>query len=317
MTSRRYSAFGLTLESAVDLPELSPSSRAPDWSIIREARPAPELRATPLGAEFVYDGVMVRSYANGDVVRLQFDDTGAFDINPATRVIAWYPGPNTAEAAVRADLLGRVIAFAAHAEGSLTLHASAVSIGGKAIAFVGQKHAGKSTLALALVRAGARLLTDDLLIVRLRGGCALAQPGVQRVRLWEDSARALNAHASAAHGAKPTLDRLTPDELESNEVPLTACYVLEAAGAGSPDPVSRVRLTSVEAALSCIRFCKLGALAGGPVGHSVLDRAVELTRSVPVFRAIVRRELSSIGRTASVFRGWYGSAQYAAAGEVR
>ncbi len=69
---------------------------------------------------------------------------------------------------MRADLLGRVMALAAHADGRLTLHASAVSVAGRAVAFVGPKHAGKSTLALALVRKGARLLTDDTLVVRLQ-----------------------------------------------------------------------------------------------------------------------------------------------------
>jgi hypothetical protein len=161
LTVPRYSAFGFTLESAVDLPELATSSRSPDWWITRERGQAPEIPATFLGAETVYDGVMVRSYSSGDALRLEFDDTGTFDVRPAARLIAWYPGSNTSETAIRADLLGRVVAFAAHADGHMTLHASAVSINGRAIAFLGPKHAGKSTLALALVREGARLLTDD------------------------------------------------------------------------------------------------------------------------------------------------------------
>jgi len=164
---RRYTAFGFTLESAVDLPELPSSSRAPDWWITRESGQPPEFPATLLGAETVCDGVMVRSYSYGDALRLVFDDTGTFDVRPVARRIAWYPGSNTSDAAIRADLLGRVIAFAAHADGHLTLHASAVSIDGRGIALVGPKHAGKSTLALALVREGARLLTDDLLVVRM------------------------------------------------------------------------------------------------------------------------------------------------------
>jgi hypothetical protein len=301
----------------VELLELATSSRPPDWWITREGGQPPAISATLLGEETVYDAVVVRSYSDGDVLRLEFDDTGTFDIRPATRRVAWYPGANTSEAAIRADLLGRVIAFAAHADGHLTLHASAVSIDGRAIAFVGPKHAGKSTLALALVREGARLLTDDLLVVRMGRTSGWAQPGVQRVRLWEDSARALDAAVSGEARGKPTVDRLTADELEPREAPLDACYVLEAAPEGSSELVTRVRLASVPAALACVRFSKLGALAGGPEGPVILDRAGELTRVVPVFQALVRRDLPALEQTAAAFIAWHSAARSSVTGGVR
>ncbi len=48
----------------------------------------------------------------------------------------------------------------------LTLHASAVGIDDRIVAFVGESGVGKSTLAWALVKAGADPVSDDLLPIR-------------------------------------------------------------------------------------------------------------------------------------------------------
>ena len=48
----------------------------------------------------------------------------------------------------------------------LTLHASAVTINGSTIAFVGASEVGKSTLAWELVKAGATAVADDLACIR-------------------------------------------------------------------------------------------------------------------------------------------------------
>lgn len=305
----RYAAFGYTIESAIELPELEPATgdRHPDWQV-SVGMGAPPTTNASFAADRVYGDVYVRAFALDDGLRLAFDDTGIFDIQSVSRRIVWYPGASVTDAAFRADLLGRVMALAAHVDGHLALHASAVSIGGRAVAFLGPKHAGKSTLALALVRLGARLLTDDSLIVRLDAGTAWAAPGVHRVRLWNDSARALGATVSDMRGAKPTVDRLAPNELETEPVPLDACYILEASPELLPGALRCERLSAVRGALAQMRFSKLGALAGGGVGAALLDRVASLTRTVPVLTATVGRDLTSLHEVAARFVAWRGSA---------
>jgi hypothetical protein len=303
----RYAAFGYTIESAIELPELEPATvdRPPDWRVVVAQGAPTQTAGDPFGTDHVYGDVYVRAFAVGHGFRLAFDDTGSFDIDPAGRRIVWYPGLTVADTAFRADLLGRVMALTAHVDGHVALHASAVSIDGRAVAFLGPKHAGKSTLALALVRLGARLLTDDTLIVRLDGGTARAVPGVQRIRLWNDSARALRACVSDARGTKPTVDRLEPNELETEPVPLDVCYVLEASGELPAGTVRRERIPAVHAALAQVRFSKLGALAGGVVGPALLDRVANLTRTVPVLTATVGRDLASLNAVAARFLTWH------------
>jgi hypothetical protein len=265
----------------------------------------------PIGSDTVFGSVQVRAFMSAHAARLAFDDTGTFDVLPAERIIAWYPGPAENAAAVRADLLGRVMALAAHVDGALALHASAVSIDGVAIALLGPKHAGKSTLALSLVRVGARLLTDDTLVVRLdNSGAVWASPGVQQVRLWDDSARALDFTSRGELGAKPTIDSLARIQLESMDVRLDACYVLHAAAGDDNAPARRERMAPVQAALSCVAFSKLGALAGGSEGTVVLDRSARLVATVPVYTAEVPRNLTRLGAVATAFLEWtrHGSA---------
>ena len=302
-----YAAFGAQLNCAFELPELDPTSlsfpRA--WTVDVRDAPAPSIETELVGIDTVCESVLVRAFVAPGLLRLEFDDTGIFDVRAADRGITWYPGKRPDATAMRADLLGRVMALAAHADGGLALHASAVAIHGHAVGFLGPKHAGKSTLAMALVRRGGRLLTDDTLVLRFDGGVAWATPGVQRVRLWPDSARALGAHAENAT-VKPTLDRLPQQSLQTADVPLSACYVVAPADAASADLVSRQQLSSIRAAVACVGFSKLGSLAGGEQSAVVLDRAARLTRMIPVYEAIVHRDLTRLDAIADVLLAWHG-----------
>ena len=60
------------------------------------------------------------------------------------------PSPDADERAVRLCLLGPIVALIPHQRGRLILHASAVAVGGDAIAFLGGQGWGKSTIAAAL-----------------------------------------------------------------------------------------------------------------------------------------------------------------------
>jgi len=303
----RYSLFGIELECDFQLPELSDRQvgSGPVWRVETRFTSPPAWSSPPIGSEPIHGAVMARAFRSSDELRLAFDDTGTFDVRASERTILWYPGPEANEPAVRADLLGRVLSLAAHAEGRLALHASAVSVDGHAIAFLGPKHAGKSTTALALVTAGARLLADDAVVVRVdESGTPWAAAGVQRPRLWVDSVRALRLQAGPSEGEKPTLDPLPREQLQPVEVPLRACYVLNpvsAAGAA----VVRNELSPVHAALAFVQFSKLGALLGGSEAPLVLDRAATLAGAVPTYMVDVARDLRLLDSVAEQVLHWH------------
>ena len=93
---------------------------------------------------------------------------------------------------VIAYLLGPVLGFMLRLRGVLVLHASAVALNGQALAIVGARGAGKSTLAAELCRHGCQALSDDIAALTWSADQrVLVQPGYPRLRLWPESADAL------------------------------------------------------------------------------------------------------------------------------
>jgi hypothetical protein len=303
-----YAAFGVRLDCEFELPELESDAVAsgPAWRVEMGRGAAPATALTLVGSERVFGIVDVRAYVADSSARLEFDDTGTFDVIYNERLIRWHPRATPNMAAVRADLLGRVMALAAHHDGHLVLHASAVSTDEGVVALLGPKQAGKSTLAMALVRRGARLVTDDTLVIRLdANGRVAAVPGVQRIRLWPDSARALGASAVSIEGAKPTIDDIPTESLERAERPLSACYLVHPVVPTDSGAFCRRALSEVQATLVAISCAKLGALGGSRLAIEMLDRATQLARVVPSFVADVPRDLNSLESVAVELMQWH------------
>lgn len=90
-------------------------------------------------------------------------------------------------------MLQPVLNAALHLLSVPCLHASAVSVRGRAALFLGPSGAGKSTTAAALARQGYTLLSDDVAALDQRGRAdgVWVQPGYPRLRLSPDTARSL------------------------------------------------------------------------------------------------------------------------------
>ncbi len=84
-------------------------------------------------------------------------------------------------------LAGSVYAAIAAINGFLPVHASAVEIGGVAIAFTGAAGAGKSTTVAGLRQRGLPIVADDTVVLDMSGPRPLVLPGHKRLKLWPDS----------------------------------------------------------------------------------------------------------------------------------
>lgn len=89
---------------------------------------------------------------------------------------------------VEIHLLGHVFAIWLESRGVAALHASAVVVGERAMAFLAGNKAGKSSLAASLMQAGYPLLTDDILPLECTGDGVRGRPGYPQMRLWPDQA---------------------------------------------------------------------------------------------------------------------------------
>ena len=74
-------------------------------------------------------------------------------------------------------LIGQPLPAAAVLQGLEILHASAVILAGRAVALTGRPTAGKSSLAINLLRRGVPFLTDDIVALEPAGRHVLAHPG--------------------------------------------------------------------------------------------------------------------------------------------
>jgi hypothetical protein len=314
---RDYQVFGGALRSDIEFPELRTiESDAPSWTL-RTIAAAPDITSAQLlGQAEILPGFHVKLFSHERGFRFVFDDTGTFDITDSGREIAWAAGPHFEESWVRADVTGRVMAVALHASGHLCLHGSAVAARSGAIAFLAPKFHGKSTLALALTRAGAKLLTDDLVPVDPRTPIQ-AVPGVHQVKLWQDSASHFGVERETPRpGSKHLLHDFDDTMLSNDRTPLAAIYLLAPIiveeGAAAPT-VTRARMHSVASALALVRHSMMGSMLSGIEAQRVIDRATTVAEAVPVYQLAVTAGMERIGETVDQLLAWHGGAAVAGA----
>jgi hypothetical protein len=307
----QYLVFGGTLQSDLDFPELSPSDGGDlRWTLTtRPGVPAPPDGSTLLGTDEVHGDITVQLYRTPSGYWLQYSDTGSFEITGEGRHLTWHRPPDTPTLVryAQMDVLGRVIPMAIHAEGQLNLHGSAVFTGKESIGFLAPKLHGKSTLALALVRGGAKLLTDDTLVVDTRSA-PIALPGVHAMRLWSDSADRLMGDAAPE---APSNDKLIVSDIPMEQrmqlpSPLGALYLLQPVKAEpGRTAVSRRQLSPMEGALALVGHGKLTPLLGKGQSAVTLERASAIARKVPVYALSVVRDYDRLPEVVGQLLEWH------------
>lgn len=197
-----YSVFGLTLQCSSPLPHLDAQETtegeilevelgsvprgllapAEKWRTIFESGQLDD-RGEPL--------LRFSRHREDDVFRFSYCDGTEFFIERAgARIWARWTPPSTLEDAAT-YLLGPVLGFVLRLRGMIALHASAVVIDDRAVAFAGPQGAGKSTLAAAFAQLGYPVLTDDVTALKPSAGELLAQTDCSLVRLWPESSEML------------------------------------------------------------------------------------------------------------------------------
>jgi hypothetical protein len=179
-----YHVFGLRIASAVPLRNLAAlldtSGADPDVTIqIAAADDIPEREGRP---QFDVD-------ENG--VTLTMHGTARYRVEAGRRVTVT-PHRSASERNVVLYLLGSVVGILCHQRRLIPLHASAILVNGRAIAFCGHSGIGKSTLVSHLAARGHEMLCDDVCVVKFDdSGLPLAFPGLPTARLWRDAAEHL------------------------------------------------------------------------------------------------------------------------------
>jgi hypothetical protein len=181
---------------------------------------------------------------------------------------------------------GNVLAHALAADGLLALHASAVEVGGRALAIVGPSGAGKSTLAALLCAEGARLVADDVLRVDATGAGAVCYPGTRGLRL-RPAATSLRRGIEAA-AVEETADgrtRVLPTRRVEAPLKLHAALVPEPSRETRSLEVRR--LGAMEGLHELLRHPRLAAWRTPEPIARLFELTGDIAAALPVYRATV------------------------------
>jgi hypothetical protein len=145
--------------------------------------------------------------------------------------IAYDLDPEGDGARVAAYIIGVAMALVLHQRGFLVLHGSAIEHQGRSFAFVAPKFHGKSTISAALQARGCRLVTDDLIAVKLgANGVPVVMPGYPFSKVWPDAFAALGEDHEQSpkfiEGFEKRLRSVQPEGLATGPSPLKRVYVL-------------------------------------------------------------------------------------------
>jgi hypothetical protein len=273
-----YSIFGLTVRSQLPFGEFFQEAdleNAADvevrWGVVDVGETAPAGYSTsPAGT------------------LLRVPRTGAFLIRQGREIIVSID-PEGSERNLRLFLLGSAFGALLHQRGLLPLHANAVEIDGRAVAFSGHSGAGKSTMAAWFHDRGHRILSDDVCVIATDAdGKAVAYPGIPRLRLWREALEASGRSADEYQRSFDDMDKYDVPTLEqrrSEPLTLDRIYMLRKADDGPA--VGRItRLSGVEAVDALVSNTYRGGYLSmiGRTGEHLMA-CVRIAKAVPVYAA--------------------------------
>jgi hypothetical protein len=222
-------------------------------------------------------------WVHGDHACYALQGVGVFLIS-AGKHIRVEPHEGVTEEALRLCILGPALALALLQRGFFTLHASAVSIEGGAVAFLGGHGWGKSTMAAMLRARGYPVVSDDL--TTLEWGKDTVIPSFPQLKLWPDAIGALGKASHEFPQVHPDVDKRAlrfTEGFAPDPLPLRRLYLL---AVGHPTTIETLRPMQVFEELMRHWY---GARFG-PALFDALDlrahflRVSRLARTVPVRR---------------------------------
>jgi hypothetical protein len=250
---------------------------AHDWHVRQEWR-------DPRGTLLAYGGL------EEGRCWMHWPTAGTFCFPPGTGGVTLYRSPGASDDDIHDTFLRGVLPVVFIARGYEALHASAVSLNGRVVAFAAESGTGKSTLAAAVAGTQGGRWADDTTLWSMAGGTpvTLALPHPSRLDAPAGATiRAITAAASAPPGVEP-----------GSLAPLAALYLLTRRTSGS----AYVEFSRVEPATAFRRMLvhahPFQLMEERP--RQLLERMLDLASMLPVFDLRFRSGLEHLGSVADL-----------------
>lgn len=222
----------------------------------------------------------------GGRVMLRLHGRVDFDISADARVVRAFTDPETGLELLALLSTGNLLATLLALRGETVLHASAVEVSGRAVAFVAHSGTGKSTLAALACGRGARFVTDDVLRFRMGAGQTVhCLPGATENRLRRDVAGLAPASGSvrtrlSVDGRRVWQPPASPDEC------LLAAIVLPQPLRGGHQLEPEL-VPAGQAVLELTRRPRILGWVDERIRAQTFRNLSRLAAAVPVYRALV------------------------------
>jgi hypothetical protein len=321
--SFNYSVFWLFLHSNLSIPGLDPRGApvdVPDVEVhlgisppAHFEIPAERRVLTFVSAALDHSGepaLRIWQVADGACLYLAYCDGMEFWLDREGRSVwARWPATSSLEDAA-SILLGPALGLLLRLRGVTCLHASAVAFDDRAVAFVGDEGAGKSTTAAAFARRGHAVLSDDVVAIVERAGAFDVLPAYPYLSLWPDSVEILygpekTLPAFSANWDKRVLS-LTEDHLrfEEKSLPLGAIFLL-----GEKSSDGAAPFLETPRAQECLVELVANSYATGMLDKEMRSQEFRLLgrmlANVPVRRVRPEKDSTQIDRLCEVIRAGY------------
>jgi hypothetical protein len=286
-------AFGLRLESELPAPGLvggrpsgAPATRLRRVSAESIANRWREAAAERLLERRRVDGSLGMSVAVDRELGYHVDAPGfgCFLVSRDGMVIECAPAPGSSWRWCR-PLFAQALPLAAVANGVELLHASAVDLDGRVLAFAGPSGAGKTSLAVHMVDRGATLIADDALALAPARDLDLC-PGPRFANVAEEQFEALSPagrdRLGRVVGRSDKLHLVLP-RLESRPRSLSALYLVHRSPAVEELAFERLWPPDPRSFLSATSLPHVAAPARLATQIEVCSR---LARTIPCFRLL-------------------------------
>lgn len=281
-----YRLFGITIETDLPLPAPHADVREADLMVVsRAARPVPDAPPTGsiiLDAQVGTTRFYVARSDGGYGIRFPGWCDAWFD--PSLRQIELVPDNEEARPLLPLFLSGNVLATVLTLSGECVLHASAVEIDGRALAFVGAAGMGKSTLAAIMCAAHARLLTDDLLrLVEVPGGFSCLS-GTAEIRLREGTS---SLAATLSGVERPSADGRTGVVMNETNRSVPLGTIVFPRQSRTATTLAATHLTSSEALMELTRYPRMFGWLAPEVLEQTFRWNSRLARKIPTYRVVI------------------------------
>jgi len=237
--------------------------------------------------------------AAGAFLHLSYFDGVQFWMNrEGSEIWVVWPATLTIEDAAT-YLLGPVLGLLLRLRGVTCLHASAISIGNCALAFVGSPGAGKSTTAAAFAQKGYAVVSDDVVALVEHNGGIFVHPAYPYLCLWPDSVTMVCGSDKILPGLSPGWQKRLlslPDnhlKFEEKAVPLGAIFFLGERSSEPSAPFSE-HLTTNESLLALIVNSYATNLLDQNMRASEFAFFSRMLRSIPMRRLRLHQDASEI-----------------------